>query len=90
MVAQPSESGPASAGSAMISIRRTRSEKLLSLKAKAKSASEVEPARDQSDSMVTTGSNRSVFESFMRLTKNGTYDKVQKRETDKRLWFRRV
>lgn len=74
MVVQPSESGRGSTGSPMISIRRIRSEKLLSLKAKPKSASEAEPTRDHSDSITITGSNRSEFKSFISLQ---THDLLQ-------------
>jgi hypothetical protein len=46
----------------MISIRRSRSEKLLSLKANPKSPSEAELPRVKSESISVLGSNRSVFD----------------------------
>lgn len=49
----------------MISMRRRRSEKLLSLKAKPKSGSEDEALREKEASIASTGSNRSEFEPFI-------------------------
>lgn len=52
----------------MISIRRSRSEKLLSLKANPKSPSEEEALREISESISVLGSNRSVFTSLIMKT----------------------
>lgn len=52
----------------MISIRRSRSEKLLSLKANPKSPSEEEAIREISESISVLGSNRSVFTSLIMKT----------------------
>ncbi|OMP08576.1 hypothetical protein COLO4_06349 [Corchorus olitorius] len=61
MLVQPSPSGRHSGGPPIISIRRRRSEKLLSLKAKPKSPSEAEAPREKSESISVLGSNRSEF-----------------------------
>jgi len=69
ILVHPSPSALLSAEPPMISIRRSRSEKLLSLKANPKSPSEAEPPRVESDSISVLGSNRSEFDPLIILLK---------------------
>lgn len=69
MLVPPSPSDLVSAKSGIISILMTRSEKLLSLKANAKSESDPDPHAsppvEKSESMIVRGSKRSAFDSPM-------------------------
>ena len=81
MLVQPSPFDLVSGKSGIISILRTRSEKLLSLKANAKSESETGPGPRlpvaQSESMIVRGSKRSAFESLMPKNPRNSFDQIK-------------